>query len=1211
MIELFGLFIKELERKMPNKYKIRKLEGRRFELSRNIQLCLSYKKKILDAFEELKEQYNLGIINYESYKGRVKTLLRERNLEQWFGYYDKKITEYKQQLDLCEKWIKGEEEKARYAPLAIVLTILIIMLSIAGVLFIKPTITGFTAGVIEESYAQTLGLTLNETTNYTWISENDGILKSARISGSIILEENTASAVRAYLEESLIMDSALLKKDEISPITGLVISEGDEIIANATEANTTITFNEICLETCILDLNKTKYQLKIVVENATINLETINYIIEKQIQPPQETNISIREEMIQGLAELNKPVSWTKKIYASETIPEITTLLLQKSSNIKATRIVNNTKEEIPQENLVVRETERGTELTIQQEIQEVEITFETEAPKSLEEDIEGGKRIVISGSDNIHYEDVLVYTTLPRETYQEKIRLYRTIEGISVSVGFTAYDNNTNGLVDRIEWKIPSLDDDQIYIIEISKAEHLAEDYTFISDIYDEVKALDGNWSEPINQNEYVRVTFERMLTAQNDITLYPRTISGNPKIEIYEFNQSRLIAEFSSLNDNEYNTVYLTGLEGSQDTFDLRVTEGVIEIDHIIDPIFGLFLETWEAANFNNWNNVNFATTTAQKIDTTSAVCAATLDCSMKTIVYINTTPATTITVSWWNMDDDLDTGGNTDAWIYFNDSGGNWDEMLALGEAAGSEDTWVYHEISSTDSQYLHRGFSINFTADPETGENLWLDNINVTYVDTRPPSWSNNQTNETVIYQNMYINFTTLWVDGNASLAGYTFMINQTGTWFNDSYKSFSGRSQANATNTSLITASGGEVVEWKFAANDTSGNRNETDLQKFTVASSNSAPNAPTGVILNSTSIAQTNYTDEDLSANFLCDDPDTSDTLTYNISFYKNGIINLSFGSQSCSDPQYASFILNNGNTTIGDKWAFAVNVSDDDGLSTGFVFSNNVTIANAAPTVGFVSSVASQTPSEATVTYFTFTFNATDPDGASDLTDSTANGRINITLNSTTNQRDNTTCNSLQSVGNTKEYECRIDLWYFDTPGSWTINASIKDNSGAYAENSSTTFTVNPLTAMVMSPVNLTWPQIGLTSTNTTSNNDPITINNTGNKIITNGNIRITAVNLRGETTTSEFLLVANFTVDYDTGVSPLLECDGTKLVNNTATGITIANVTIGNLSISSPASQEDLYFCLNAVTAGLSQQSYSTTSGTTYIYPWTISVS
>ena len=145
----------------------------------------------------------------------------------------------------------------------------------------------------------------------------------------------------------------------------------------------------------------------------------------------------------------------------------------------------------------------------------------------------------------------------------------------------------------------------------------------------------------------------------------------------------------------------------------------------------------------------------------------------------------------------------------------------------------------------------------------------------------------------------------------------------------------------------------------------------------------------------------------------------------------------------------------------------------------------------------------------------------------------------------------------------------------------------------------------------MVMSPVNLTWPQIGLTSTNTTSNNDPITINNTGNKIITNGNIRITAVNLRGETTTSEFLLVANFTVDYDTGVSPLLECDGTKMVNNTATGITTANVTIGNLSISSPASQEDLYFCLTEVTAGLSQQSYSTTSGTTYIYPWTISVS
>ncbi|MBI2110318.1 hypothetical protein HYT51_00880, partial [Candidatus Woesearchaeota archaeon] len=267
-------------------------------------------------------------------------------------------------------------------------------------------------------------------------------------------------------------------------------------------------------------------------------------------------------------------------------------------------------------------------------------------------------------------------------------------------------------------------------------------------------------------------------------------------------------------------------------------------------------------------------------------------------------------------------------------------------------------------------------------------------------------------------------------------------------------------------------------------------------------------------------------------------------------------------------------------------------------------------------------SAVSAQTPTEAGVTTFTFTFNATDTDGASDLNDATANGRINITLNSTTIQRYNTTCNSLQSVGNTEEYQCRIDLWYFDTPGSWTINASIKDGT-SYAENSSTTFTVNPLTAMVMSPANLTWPAtITLTSTNTTSNNDPLIINNTGNKDITPTNIKITAVNLRGEATTTQFLLAANFTVSYLNSSVTNAECqflnttNGIRPVNNSATSISTANISAGNNSLGQIAGgelpgRENLYFCLTEVTAGLSQQSYSTTGGAAFIYPWTIAVS
>ncbi len=122
--------------------------------------------------------------------------------------------------------------------------------------------------------------------------------------------------------------------------------------------------------------------------------------------------------------------------------------------------------------------------------------------------------------------------------------------------------------------------------IINITKADHLDTNRVFISDIYNEAKSLDGVWSETIPSGDYVRVTFEQNLTNVNDITLYPRTISGTPRVEIYEIGETTLIAEFSSLNDNQYNKIYLTNLQGTQDRFDLKVLGGSVQFDHIVDP-------------------------------------------------------------------------------------------------------------------------------------------------------------------------------------------------------------------------------------------------------------------------------------------------------------------------------------------------------------------------------------------------------------------------------------------------------------------------------------------------------------------------------------------------------------------------------------------------------------------------------------------------
>ena len=263
------------------------------------------------------------------------------------------------------------------------------------------------------------------------------------------------------------------------------------------------------------------------------------------------------------------------------------------------------------------------------------------------------------------------------------------------------------------------------------------------------------------------------------------------------------------------------------------------------------------------------------------------------------------------------------------------------------------------------------------------------------------------------------------------------------------------------------------------------------------------------------------------------------------------------------------------------------------------------IVVGNQDPTVEYVSLIVPQSVSAGNIAYISFTFNATDADGASNLNNSAAIASFNLTGETT---RTNTSCDFLAESGNTRKYNCTIGIWYWDGVGNWTINATIKDINDAHAENSSTTFELQETTAMVMSPTALTWPGISLTDTNKTSDTDPIVINNTANKNITDGNVNVTAIDLQGAEILSDFIYANNFTVDIDTGGScsgdGCLECDGTVMVNNTATGITGATIDKGNNSAGD--GQEELYFCLNGMLQTISAQTYSTTG----LGQWTIAV-
>ena len=164
----------------------------------------------------------------------------------------------------------------------------------------------------------------------------------------------------------------------------------------------------------------------------------------------------------------------------------------------------------------------------------------------------------------------------------------------------FNAHDLDNDNLIDYIEWVVPHLSNQTFEIILITKAEHLDGNRTFVENIYEEVKALDGNFSTVIPVGDYVRVTFEKNLTRERDITVYARATNstGNLSIEVYEKNGTEKIAKFPTITTNSTGELYKIFLDGSsgnglsnnysQDVFDLLITgqSGGIEFDWIVDP-------------------------------------------------------------------------------------------------------------------------------------------------------------------------------------------------------------------------------------------------------------------------------------------------------------------------------------------------------------------------------------------------------------------------------------------------------------------------------------------------------------------------------------------------------------------------------------------------------------------------------------------------
>ncbi|MBS3066779.1 hypothetical protein J4205_03055, partial [Candidatus Pacearchaeota archaeon] len=339
-----------------------------------------------------------------------------------------------------------------------------------------------------------------------------------------------------------------------------------------------------------------------------INASDINSMQNLTIElPKQAENISIKtgEEVELAISELENYESTIenteRKNLLSGAITGNVALDISESNGIltrffkwiKKFTITGNVIQEAELQGSIVETIESKIidigDIAVQTQETEVAVEYYTPGPYSIEENLTNGKRVTVSSTDEENYTNILAFSEIPESFNVDKkaqIKIYWNEE--KTYVNFTAYDLDENGKLDYVEWAVPHLSNQTFeIIIEITKAEHLDENRNFISDIYNETKALDDIWSEEIPENHYVRATFEANLTNKNDITIYPRITSGSPKIEIYEFDKNEKIAEFSSIIDNQYNKILLTNLQNSQDVFDLKIIGGTIQLDHIIDPL------------------------------------------------------------------------------------------------------------------------------------------------------------------------------------------------------------------------------------------------------------------------------------------------------------------------------------------------------------------------------------------------------------------------------------------------------------------------------------------------------------------------------------------------------------------------------------------------------------------------------------------------
>ncbi|MBN2122157.1 DUF2341 domain-containing protein, partial [Candidatus Micrarchaeota archaeon] len=334
------------------------------------------------------------------------------------------------------------------------------------------------------------------------------------------------------------------------------------------------------------------------IENVDANGTSCNYQVIPILVPIEETLLTT-DDFVQGPAEIGQPVRWRRIFTPSRTSNSMEIELHANAFDIALNAPVNGTHFWLSPSSWSIERyasSPRGDKGIFRMIFNaglpsgstgEVEAEYYTEAPAINVTPLSHDK-IAVRVSSQTHYQNILAYADVPDTQYREGgISLYLTTNGTFEQAQITNYsDTNGNGFIDRIYWIVPHLSEQTYEIVLISGAEHLDENRTFVEDAYEYVRTRGDNLSIQIPDGHYLRAAFERPLNSSADITIYASSNSSNASVAVYERNESTLLADFGTISQYGKYQVFLTLLNGTQDTFDLRVSGGEVVFDYVTDP-------------------------------------------------------------------------------------------------------------------------------------------------------------------------------------------------------------------------------------------------------------------------------------------------------------------------------------------------------------------------------------------------------------------------------------------------------------------------------------------------------------------------------------------------------------------------------------------------------------------------------------------------